>query len=48
MYKKCPDNAMLNIKGESFPCTQMKHMHPDSKNHNGWAHSNDEAEAIWQ
>lgn len=41
----CP--AALNIAGEHYPCQQMEHMEPGSKNHDGWAHSNRDAEAIW-
>ena len=41
----CP--AALNIKGEHFPCQQMEHMAPGSEGHDGWAHSNRDAEAIW-
>lgn len=42
---KCP--AALDIKGEHFPCQQMEQMAPGSTNHDGWAHSNRDAEAIW-
>jgi len=41
----CP--AALNIAGEHFPCQQMQHMAEGSTNHDGWAHSNMDAEAIW-
>lgn len=41
----CP--SALNIKGEHFPCQQMEHMAPGSTSHDGWAHSNRDAEAIW-
>lgn len=40
-------SAVLNIEGRHYPCTQMKHMLAGSENHDGWAHSNDEAQAIW-
>ena len=45
MTVTCP--AALNIKGEHFPCDQMKHMAEGSTHHNGWSHSNTEAGAIW-
>lgn len=41
----CP--AALNIKGEHFPCQQMDQMTEGSVGHDGWAHSNRDAEAIW-
>lgn len=41
----CP--AGLTIMGEFFPCQQMEQMLPGSTNHDGWAHSNKDAEAIW-
>jgi len=41
----CP--AAINIAGEHFPCQQMEHMAEGSKNHDGWAHSNRDAQAIW-
>ena len=41
----CP--AALNIKGDHFPCQTMQDMAPGSVNHDGWAHSNRDAEAIW-
>lgn len=39
---RCP--AALNIKGEHFPCDW-----PVGENgrHDGWAHANSAAEAIW-
>ena len=43
--KPCP--AALNIAGEHFPCQQMEHMAPGSVGHDGWPHSNRDAEAIW-
>lgn len=46
--RPCPNGAVLNLMGEHFPCQQMDQMHPDSTNHDGWAHSNQDAEAIWQ
>lgn len=42
----CP--GALIIKGEHFPCQQMDQMVEGSENHDGWAHSNRDAEAIWQ
>ena len=48
MTRPCPDGAALNIKGEHFPCDWMDQMSPDSADHNGWAHANRDAEAIWQ
>ena len=39
--------AALNIKGEHFPCQTMEQMAPGSTGHDGWAHSNSEADAIW-
>lgn len=46
---KCP--AALNIKGEHFPCQQLDHMGTldgsPATSHEGWAHSNRDAEAIW-
>lgn len=42
---RCP--AALNIAGEHFPCQQMDHMAEGSEGHDGWAHSNREAQAIW-
>jgi hypothetical protein len=45
--RPCPDKAVLMIKGEHFPCDWMNQMHPESQNHEGWAHANKEAEAIW-
>lgn len=41
----CP--AALNIKGEHYPCETMSMMVEGSENHDGWAHMNREAEAIW-
>ena len=41
----CP--AALNIAGEHYPCQQMEQMAPGSENHDGWAHSNRDADAIW-
>lgn len=41
----CP--AALSIMGEHFPCQQMEQMLPGSTDHNGWAHSNRDAEALW-
>lgn len=35
----CP--GVLGIEGEVYPCE----LHPE---HDGWAHSNGEAKAIWQ
>lgn len=46
--RPCPDDAALNIMGEHFPCQQMDQMSADSATHDGWAHSNRDAEAIWQ
>lgn len=42
---KCP--AALNIAGKHYPCDWMEQMEPGSKDHQGWAHSNREAQAIW-
>jgi hypothetical protein len=39
--------AGLIIKGEYFPCDMMTHMSPESNNHEGWAHANSQAQAIW-
>jgi hypothetical protein len=41
----CP--AALNIAGEHFPCDWMEQMAEGSTNHEGWAHSNKDAQAIW-
>lgn len=41
----CP--AALNIAGEHYPCQQMDQMAEGSTGHDGWAHSNRDAEAIW-
>lgn len=41
----CP--AALNIAGEHYPCQQMEQMAPGSLSHDGWAHSNRDAQAIW-
>jgi hypothetical protein len=41
----CP--AALNIMGQHFPCRQMEQMVEGSTSHEGWAHSNPDAEAIW-
>lgn len=35
-------HAVLNIKGESFPCDFAEGRH-----HPGWAHSNKAAQAVW-
>lgn len=43
---KCP--AVLNIAGEHYPCQQMEQMVEGSVGHDGWAHSNRDAEAIWE
>lgn len=45
--KPCPDNAVLNVAGEHFPCETMDQMSEDSVTHEGWAHSNQAAQAIW-
>lgn len=39
--------AALNIKGEHFPCQTMRYMAPGSTSHDGWAHSNRDADAVW-
>ena len=41
----CP--AALDIAGKHYPCQQMEQMAPGSENHDGWAHSNRDAQAIW-
>lgn len=41
----CP--AALIIAGKHFPCQQMDHMAEGSTSHDGWAHSNRDAEALW-
>lgn len=45
----CP--SALNIKGEHFPCQTLRDMATldgsPATNHDGWAHSNSDAEAIW-
>lgn len=46
--RPCPEGAALIIMGEHFPCQQMDQMSADSTTHDGWAHSNRDAEAIWQ
>lgn len=46
--RPCPDEAVLIVKGERFPCQAMDDMAPQSDGHEGWAHSNRDAEAIWQ
>lgn len=46
--RPCPDGAALVIKGEHFPCDQMRHMAPSCDSHDGWAHANSDAEAIWE
>jgi hypothetical protein len=45
MSKTC--TAALNIAGEHFPCQQMEEMVEGSESHDGWAHSNRDAQAIW-
>lgn len=39
--------AALNLAGEHFPCQTMDQMADGSENHDGWAHSNRDAEALW-
>lgn len=43
--------AVLNIKGEHFPCQTLSYMvdadGTPATSHEGWAHSNADAEAIW-
>lgn len=39
--------ASLNIAGQHYRCTQMTHMAEGSENHDGWGHSNEDADAIW-
>lgn len=46
--RPCPNGACLIVRGEHYPCTTMSDMHPDSPDHDGWAHSNGEAGAVWQ
>lgn len=46
--RPCPQQGALIIKGEHFPCQQMDHMDPICDDHEGWAHSNSDIEAIWQ
>jgi uncharacterized protein (UPF0179 family) len=41
----CP--SALMIKGEHYPCDAMTNMVEGSRSHEGWAHSNKDAEAIW-
>lgn len=41
----CPSGLM--IKGEHYPCDAMDGMAEGSTSHDGWAHSNKKAEAIW-
>lgn len=45
--RSCPDGAALNIRGEHFACDAMRHIHEQSDTHDGWPHSNQDAEAIW-
>jgi hypothetical protein len=47
MRRLCPDNAALIIQGEHFPCDAMNGMGAESTTHQGWPHSNRDAEAIW-
>jgi hypothetical protein len=45
----CP--ASLMIRGEHFPCQTLSQMATldgsPATSHDGWAHSNSDAEAIW-
>lgn len=41
-------HGALDIAGEHFPCEQMQQMVEGSKDHDGWAHSNAAAQAIWK
>lgn len=46
-----PENscsAALVIRGEFFWCDMMNQMATGSKDHQGWAHGNKAAEAIWK
>lgn len=47
MTRKCPQGAVLNIKGEHFECDTMDQMHESSDSHDGWPHGSMAAEAIW-
>lgn len=46
-YRECPQRSVLNIKGEHFACDAMRGMHESSPTHDGWPHSNRDAEAVW-
>ena len=40
--------ASINLGGEHYPCTFIENnMLPGTTGHDGWAHSNAEASAIW-
>lgn len=39
--------SALMIRGKHYPCDAMNEMREGSTSHDGWAHSNKEAEAIW-
>lgn len=45
--RPCPTKGALAIKGEVYQCDAMDGMHDSSETHQGWPHSNREAEAIW-
>ncbi len=45
--RPCPEGAVLMLAGGHFPCDQMRHMCAESDNHDGWAHSNSDADAVW-
>jgi hypothetical protein len=44
--------GVLSIKGEHFPCQQLEQMTTldgsPAASHEGWAHSNRDAQAVWQ
>jgi hypothetical protein len=48
LKRECPDKAAIIIKGEYFACDWMDNMHESSTDHNGWAHANKAAEAVWR
>jgi hypothetical protein len=45
--RQCPDGSVLLLRGEWHPCRTMDDMAPDCVTHEGWAHSNGEAGALW-
>lgn len=46
--RPCPQGSALCVKGVWYPCDMMQQMDPACATHEGWAHANREAEAVWQ